>query len=334
MLVKELAQQCGFALAGIARLDPSRWEQQYREWLAHGYHGTMGYLERNLEERFDPRRLMPEARSVLVLGVPYGTYGQAPADAAHGLVSNYAWGEDYHRIIRQRLEMLIARLQEAFPGVVSRAFVDTGPVLERELAQRAGLGWIGKHTLVLNREQGSYFFLAEVFLSLDLPPDAPVTDHCGTCTACLDACPTNAFPQAGVLDASRCISYLTIEHRGLIAEEFHEAMGSWVYGCDLCQQVCPWNQKAPGSTDPAWQPRPFWREPSLIELAQMSQEQYESETQRSAMKRAKRTGLRRNAVIALGNVQRSAHDFEVQTVLQELTDDADPLVAATARQLL
>jgi len=238
---------------------------------------------------------------LIALGVPYKTHDQPGAmPSGTGRVSNYAWGEDYHVVLRDRLDTLLKAIQGEFPGAVARGFVDTGPILEREWAARAGIGWIGKHTLLINKKLGSYVFLAEILTDLDLAPDAPVTDHCGTCTACLDACPTAAFPEAGVLDASKCISYLTIEHRGDIPDEFHPALGDWIYGCDICQMVCPWNRKAPATLDPAFQPRHHWIAPKLEAVAGIDEATYVEWTRKSAMKRAKLEGLRRNVSIALG----------------------------------
>ncbi|HYE77763.1 MAG TPA: tRNA epoxyqueuosine(34) reductase QueG [bacterium] len=239
-------------------------------------------------------------------------------------------GDDYHAVVRRHLRELWKSLDEAFPGVQGRTFVDTGPVLEREVAARAGLGWIGKNTLLINRTYGSYVFLAEAITTLDLAPDLPAAAHCGTCTRCLDACPTDAFPEPHVLDSSRCISYLTIEHRGPIA--LAAGIGNLVYGCDICQQVCPWNAKAPSSIDPVFQPRPERNPIDLIALATMDDAGYAALTERSAMKRPKRTGLRRNATIALGNALRVSEDPGLRRTLEELREDPDPVVRDAARQ--
>lgn len=295
--IKSLALAAGFPLVGIATIDSgTQAGARLTEWLERGFAGSMAYLYRHTELRRNPQLVLPGARSLIALAVPYKSIDQpAEVPAGTGRVSNYAWGDDYHRVLRARLDSLLESLFNAFPGSAARGFVDTGPILEREWAARAGLGWIGKHTLLINKQLGSYVFLAEILTDLDLVPDATGTNHCGTCTACLDACPTAAFPEPGVLDASKCISYLTIEHRGDIPGEFHPALGEWIYGCDICQMVCPWNRKAPATLDPAFQPRHHWIAPSLADVATMSESTYVEWTRHSAMKRAKREGLRRNA---------------------------------------
>ena len=327
-LVKALARDGGFPLVGITPAVQSAWQAEYHRWLELGYQGEMGYLERNVDLRGDPALLVPGARSIIALGTPYKT------KESTGRISNYAWGDDYHRLIGRRLKSLWDGLLVAFPGIEGRTFVDTAPILEREVAARAGLGWIGKHTLLINKRYGSYVFLAEIITTLTLPPDLPGSAHCGSCTRCLDACPTDAFPQPGVLDASRCISYLTIEHRGPIEPALGSQLGGWVYGCDICQQVCPWNRKAPGTLELSLQPRESWESLSLVELATLGIDAYQARTTGSAMKRAKRSGLRRNAILALGAELKAGGSPSLRTTLEALLDDEDELVRVTAKQAL
>jgi epoxyqueuosine reductase len=263
----------------------------------------MEYLERNRTLREDPGELLPGARSVIVVALNYHQSAPArPHDEPRGRVAMYAWGRDYHRLMKKRLWKLVDGLRAAVAEPFeARVCVDTAPIVERELAARAGLGWIGKNTMVLNREQGSYFFLGEVFTTLALAADEPVTDHCGSCTRCLDACPTDAFPAAYEMDASRCISYLTIELREAIDEEFKPLMGDWVYGCDVCQEVCPYNREAPATIDPALKVREPAPWPRLSELRGWTESEYAERLRGSAMKRAKLGMFVRNAGIASAN---------------------------------
>ena len=265
----------------------------------------MGYLARSAERRADVRRVLPSARSVIVVAAVYNTdrpYSTECSDPSRAHVARYAWGDDYHEVIGSRLDALVAWMREQCrEPFEARAYVDTGPVLERVYARHAGIGWIGKNTCVINPRLGSWIFLGEILCSLPLPPDEPAVDQCGTCTLCLEACPTQALVAPGVLDSNRCISYLTIEHRGAIDPALVAGVGSHVYGCDICQEVCPWNATAPTSSDPAWQPRPVWDLPSLSDLVQMPDETLQSALDGSAMSRAKTTGMRRNIGIAVRN---------------------------------
>jgi epoxyqueuosine reductase len=267
----------------------------------------MAYLARSATRRSDVRRVVPTARSVIVVAVVYNTnrpYSTESNDPARAHVARYAWGDDYHEVIGSRLEALVAWMRErSAEPFDARAYVDTGPVLERVYARHAGIGWIGKNTCVINPTLGSWVFLGEVICSLDLQPDEPALDQCGTCTLCLEACPTQALLAPGVLDSNRCISYLTIEHRGVIDASLAAGIGSHVYGCDICQEVCPWNATAPLSGDPAWQPRPVWDQPRITDLVQMPDEALQSALEGSAMTRAKAAGMRRNIEIADQNLQ-------------------------------
>lgn len=299
ILVKRLAEGLGFERAGIARADRLERVPYLERWLAMGRAGTMDYLHRNHAIRCDPRNLMEGAVSVIVMAMNYHQTAPPPPDDGRprGRVAMYAWGEDYHVEVKRRLHALADAMHEQIDeAFVTRCCVDTVPIIERELAAAAGVGWIGKNTLVLHEGLGSYFFLGEIVTTLDLSPDEPATDHCGSCTRCLDACPTRAFPVPYEMDASRCISYLTIEHRSQIAPEFHEPMGDWVFGCDVCQQVCPYNRDAP--TTQMFPPRPPGPNPALDDLMNWSDDDYRSNVNGSAVSRATLDMLRRNAQIA------------------------------------
>jgi epoxyqueuosine reductase len=300
--LKAQALGLGFDLAGIATLGPAGTADAFEHWLARGLHGGMDYLQRGADLRRDTRRPEPGMRSAVVVALDYG--GHQP----DGPVARYARGDDYHRVMWDKLEELLAWVRAQRGGEVrGRAYVDTGPILERDLARRAGLGWFGKNTMLIHPALGSFFFIGSLFLDLELVPDAPFADeHCGTCTRCLEACPTHAFVSAGVLDARRCISYLTIELRGEVPEEFHAALGDHLYGCDVCQDVCPWNVKfarelAPGSPFAPRAPIGTKDARTLArELLAMSPEDYAVAFRNSAVKRAKLTGLQRNARVVLG----------------------------------
>jgi epoxyqueuosine reductase len=301
--VKQRARELGFDLCGIAPAGDLPELAFFQTWLARGYAGEMAYLDRSAGQRADVRRVVPTAQSVIVTGTIYNTavpYSTESADPARAGIARYAWGDDYHDVIGARLDTLVAWMRRENPQPFdARAYVDTGPVQERVYAQHAGLGWIGKNSCVINSEVGSWIFLAEIICSLPLEPDQPALDRCGTCTLCIEACPTGALVAPGVLDSRQCISYLTIEQRGPIPDELTGAVGSHVYGCDVCQEVCPWNQIAPTSGDPAWQQRPVWADAEVTTLAAMSDEELREAMRGSAMRRAKVAGLRRNLAVAL-----------------------------------
>ncbi len=305
-LVHALAREIGLDRIGVTRPRPSRFAAYYRDWLAGGQHGTMGYLARNRHLREQPARILAGCRSVICAAMSYRREDPPPADGRpRGVVARYARGRDYHRVLRSRLAALLERLRaEVNEPFEARVFVDTGPVFERELAAAAGIGWIGKNTLVLHERLGSYLVLGVVFTTLEMEPDAPASDHCGSCRRCLDACPTQAFPQPYQMDASRCISYLTIEHRGEIDPRFHAAIGSWVFGCDICQEVCPFNRKAPPGRDPELMAASATPYPDLLAWATLRSGAYRRLTRDSALRRATRPMLRRNAAIALKNLAR------------------------------
>jgi epoxyqueuosine reductase len=307
--IKARALALGFDACGIAPAAAHPELSFFREWLGRGYAGDMAYLHRSADRRADVRNILPGARSVIVTATVYHTdrpYSIECADRGRAQIARYAWGDDYHDVVGGRLERLLDWMRAQSPEPFdARAYVDTGPVQERVYAQHAGIGWIGKNTCVINPTLGSWTFLGVVVCSLALEADAPSLDQCGSCTLCIEACPTQAIVAPGVLDSTRCISYLTIEHRGEIPSEHHEHIGSHVYGCDVCQEVCPWNAVAPHSHDPAWQPRPAWDAVDLLTLARRSDDELAAAMRGSAMRRAKAQGLRRNVAVALSNAEAS-----------------------------
>jgi epoxyqueuosine reductase len=306
--IKHRARHLGFDLVGIAPVEPSGYADFYQRWLAQDYAGEMGYLSRPdaVAKRCDPRLIVPEARSAVVVAMSY-YQGSPPStqtshDEKRGRVARYAWGDDYHEIMWKRLDRLLEFVQsQADRPVSGRRYVDTGPILERELAVRAGLGWFGKNTMLINPRLGSWLLLGELLLDLDLEADPPfVPDHCGTCTRCIDVCPTQCILPDRTLDASRCISYLTIELKSPdIPDALRPFIGEWVFGCDVCQEVCPWNRFASATQEPAFQPRPGVPRLDLAELLTMDEETFRHRFQDSPLRRAKRQGLQRNAAVVL-----------------------------------
>ena len=305
--VKRAAAAAGFDLCGIAPAADHVELRFLREWLERGYAGEMQYLHRSAERRSDVRQVLPSARSVISLGTVYNTaapYSTDAADADRAAIARYAWGDDYHTVIEARLDALIGALRGVAGGdFEARRYVDTGPVQERVYAQYAGLGWIGKNTCLINPALGSWIFLSEIITSLDLEPDEPVFDQCGTCTLCLASCPTGALVEPGVLDSNRCLSYLTIEIKGAVPGEYRELVGAHAYGCDICQEVCPYNQlpTTAVSSDPAWQARPGLDGPRLLDLWRRTDDELRAMLKGSAMKRAGVRRLRRNLAVAIGN---------------------------------
>ena len=329
--VKRLAAQAGFDLCGISPVESFPELDRLREWLDRGYAGEMHYLQRTADKRRDVRAVLPRARSVVVLGSIYNTdrpYSNESISQSRAAIARYAWGDDYHVVIQERLERLLAALGAASgDGFEGRTYVDTGPVQERVYARYAGIGWIGKNTCVINEELGSWIFLSVVICNLHLSPDPPALDQCGTCQRCIDACPTSAIVEPYVLDATRCISYLTIEIKGAIPEDQREDIGHHAYGCDVCQEVCPWNltPSTGVSSEAAWLPRQALDGPSLLELWSASDSDLRYALKGSAMKRAGVRRLRRNLAVAIGN----SGDTAAAPLLEDLTEPTalDPLVA-------
>jgi epoxyqueuosine reductase len=322
------ATALGFDLVGITSAEPLAHGSRLRAWVAQGFAGEMGYMSRDVDKRVNPSRVLPEVRSIIVLAMNYYTSPSMPeASPGRGWISRYAWGQDYHSVLRNKLEALVAFIR-AFEGADVRArwYVDTGPILERELAWRAGLGWPGKNTTLINRRVGSWLFLGAILLDRELVYDAPATAHCGTCTRCLVACPTGALVAPGVLDARRCISYLTIELRGPIPREFRPLMGTHIFGCDICQAVCPWNRRAPVASEAAFLPRAGFAAPELIPLLSLSDDEFRARFRGSAITRAKRPGLLRNVAVALGNLR----DLRALPALEVALHDAEPVLRSHA----
>ncbi len=324
--IKAQALALGFDLVGIAPAQASPELAFFQRWLDAGYAGEMHYLARNRERRGDMQQVLPGAQSVVVCGLNYDTdypYSTTQHDPERGWVARYAWGADYHQVMQTRL----AALQEFVmtlvpPSVASKLYVDTGPVVERVCAKDAGIGWFGKNTCLLNTRLGSWFLLGELLLTVPLVYDQPVPDHCGTCTRCLDACPTQALLEPYVLDARRCIAYLTIELKGAIPDEFRVPIGQHIFGCDICQDVCPWNRKRQVTTLPELQPRTAQQHPVLAELATLTREEFQRRFRGTPFERSKRRGLLRNVCVAMGNAGHAAFI----PLLESLLDDEEALI--------
>ena len=331
--IKRKATELGFDLCGIAPAENFPELSFLRSWLDRGYAGDMSWMPRSASLRADARAVVPGARSVIVTGTLYNTVGSDPTERGEGgqtpfaEISRYAWGDDYHDVLKTRLEALLAWMRRESPEPFAGcAYVDTGPVQERVYAQYAGLGWIGKNTCLINPEVGSWLFLSEIICTLALEPDTQGLEQCGACTRCLDACPTDALVEPGVLDATRCLSYLTIELRTGIPDEHRAALGTHVYGCDICQAVCPYNQAPLQSDDAAWQPRAGLRAPRLADLWRTPDAGLRSLIKGGPMTRAKLSGLRRNLAVAIGN----SGDADARAALDEPDVDrpsaSDPMV--------
>ncbi len=333
--LKQQARLFGFELVGIAPATEADGFDRLRDWLNRGFAGTMEYMHRHGDARRHPSSILPEVRSVIMVGINYRPEALAdssprddPSGSPTGRISCYAHGSDYHHVLRDRLRRLLDWLRQERPDCLGRGVVDTAPLLERDFARRAGLGWFGKNTMLLNKRLGSYFFIGALLINLELTCDAPHTaSHCGTCTACLDACPTHAFVAPGILDARRCISYLTIEHRDDVPEELRHGLGNWLFGCDVCQEVCPWNRKAPPSTEPALQENPDLMKLDLIELLGLSEEEFRRRFRGTALLRTKRRGLLRNAALVLGNCGHAT----ALPALRRALEDPEPMVREAAR---
>jgi epoxyqueuosine reductase len=339
--IKRAAHDAGFDLCGIAPANGAKELEYFPEWIAGGYAGEMKYLEARNEQgslkRATLANVAPWARSVIVCAINYNTaqpYSTECTDETRGWISRYAWGrEDYHDAVLRRLRRIDDGLKDfvhqasgELQEVVTRSYVDTGPLVERVYAKYAGVGWIGKNTCVINQQKGSWLFLGVILTSLELHPDVPAPDRCGTCTRCIDACPTDAFIGPYRLDSNKCISYLTIEKRGEIPEELRAGMGNHLFGCDICQDVCPWNRKSPAGTAEEFIPREELVNPALDWLAEMNAEEFRSVFRASPVRRAKFAGIKRNAAIAMGN----SSDPKFVPVLDQLLRDDDESVVESA----
>jgi epoxyqueuosine reductase len=322
--VHEAAREVGFDLVGISGPTAPPELSSFAEWVSRGHAGEMAYLTKQVAKRSELSVAFPWARSVVCVGLQYDTphpYSmEAPPD--RGWISRYAWGDDYHDVMKTMLDRLVGLLRKEVGPFEARTYVDTGPLVERAWAAAAGLGAWGKNTCLLHPEHGSWFFLGEAVTDLELAPDAPRADLCGSCTACLEACPTGALPEPYVLDARRCISYLTIEKRGPLPPEGRERLGRHVFGCDICQDVCPWNRRRRRQGGPPFEPRPGAVAPDLVELAALDHGGFRERFRHSPVKRTKRRGLLRNVAVALGN----GGDRRHLPVLERLAEDEDPVV--------
>lgn len=336
VIVRRAAEEAGFELSGIAPAADAPELECFPAWIAAGHAGEMQYMEARDDQgalkRSSLLHVAPWAKSVVVCAINYNTahpYSTQVHDPSRGWISRYAWSrEDYHDSVLRRLKQVEAGLREAVPAdllasLTTRSYVDTGPIVERVYAKYAGVGWIGKNTCVINQNKGSWLFLGVILTSLELAPDLPAPDRCGTCTRCIDACPTDAILAPYKLDSNRCISYLTIEKRGAIAEDLRAGMGHHIFGCDICQDVCPWNRKAPVSSASEFEARPGLVNPALDWVAEMSAEEFREAFRGSPIRRTKRSGLRRNAAIAIGNSGRR----EFLPLLDRLAEDEDESIA-------
>jgi epoxyqueuosine reductase len=335
-LVKKATADSGFDLSGIAPVREFRELTYFSDWIAAGRAGEMKYLESTNDSgelrRASLANSFAWARSVVVCAINYNTahpYSTEFSDPTRGWISRYAWSrEDYHESVLRRVREVEAKLKEAAGDspVETRSYVDTGPVVERIYAKYAGIGWLGKNTCLINQQIGSWLFLGVIVTSLELTPDIPAADRCGTCTRCIDACPTQALIAPYDLDSNKCISYLTIEKRGTISEELREGMGQQVFGCDICQDICPWNRKAPSSEKPEFQAREGLVNPALAWLAEISEQEFRETFRGSPVKRTKRSGLRRNALIAIGN----SGERSLLPIAERGSYDPDPVISEAA----
>ncbi|MAE62069.1 MAG: tRNA epoxyqueuosine(34) reductase QueG [Planctomycetaceae bacterium] len=337
--IKQRTLELGFAACGIAPAQPTAHRRHVVDWIADGRHGDMSWLARNLNLRLDPAKFQPDARSIIcvadhISAAPAADGNRIPSDSPYGRVARYAQISDYHKVLKKRLHRLADDLRTEHPDALFRVCVDTAPVLEREHAARTALGWVGKHTLLLHPQLGSHLLLGVIVTSLDLPHDTPHTDHCGTCTRCIDACPTQCITPWSV-DAARCISYLTIEHRGPIDPQLHEAIGDHLFGCDVCQDVCPFNQGSePADLPPGYEPRAS--EFNLLTVLGWSEADRRAAFVKSAMKRAKLPQIKRNALIAAANALRDTDHKALRDRARAIATDAteDDIVRETARDVI
>ncbi len=324
--IKEKAYNLGFNLVGISPVGDYPESQYYKNWLNKGYEATMGYMSKNEEKRQDVRNLVPGARSVISCAINYNTeypYSTELNNPGKGWIARYAWGDDYHSVLKEKLnELKDFMSKNCITADQDRVYVDTGPVLERMYAKYSGIGWIGKNTCLINQEIGSWLLIGEVITTLELDYDNTAPERCGTCTKCIDSCPTDAITNPYEIDSSKCISFLTIENKGGIPPEYREPTGSNIFGCDICQDVCPWNGKPETGSDKAFLPREGFFEPDLEMLAGLDQQQFSKMFKHSPVKRSKRRGLIRNVLVAIGN---SGDKYFEDQVIKLLTDE-EPLI--------
>lgn len=330
--IKRAARELGFDWAGVAPAVQPPGYPRFLDWLESRHEAGMTYMHRHEPARSSPRYVMEGVRSIVVVAAVYGVRASdPPAPGFRVKVARYARGADYHGVLRKRLRLLLARVREQFPSCRGRVAVDTAPLLERDFARLAGMGWIGKNTMLLSRTLGGYTLLGCLLLDIDIDPDTPFSaDHCGTCRRCLDACPTNAFVEPYRLDANRCISYWTIESRGEIPEEYRDRLEDWLFGCDICQEVCPWNRKAAQATMPELAPLAEWSEPDPIELLESSPESLNDRLRGTALARTRREGLIRNALLIAGTRRLRA----AEPAIKKLLEDPDSAVRSSARWAL
>tara|TARA_R110002096_G_scaffold24760_20_gene78023 strand:+ start:4581 stop:5618 length:1038 start_codon:yes stop_codon:yes gene_type:complete len=319
--IREIAERLGFDDCRIASANEAAHAEEFRQWVADECYGDMAWMAKNVDRRTTPQNVLPGAKSTIVLAMNYLVEGKAQT---RGKFARYAWGSDYHDLIEKKLKEFNAELEAI--GGKQRYYVDTGPVLERDFASESGLGWNGKSTVQIHRQLGTWFFLADIFTTLDIAKDEPFGDHCGKCTRCIDACPTDAITEPHRVDARRCISYLTIEHRGTIPEEFRRAMGDRIYGCDDCLAACPWNRFAQQSHEAHFAAREFVTDWDLRDFLELDDEGFRQLFRKSPVKRTKRRGFLRNVCVALGNVGTP----EDLPALERAAQDPEPLIAEHA----
>ncbi len=328
--IKNKAIEIGFDLVGVSPVDKFPENQFYKEWLNKGFSGEMGYMERNSEKREDVRNILPGAKSIISCAINYNTdhpYSTELSDAIKGWISRYAWGDDYHDTVKEKLQVLMEYISSASSEeVLNKIYVDTGPVLERMYGKYAGVGWVGKNTCLINQEIGSWIFVGEIITDIELEYDIPVADRCGTCTKCIDACPTDAIIEPYVLDSRQCISYLTIELKNKIPSELRDGIQNNIYGCDICQDVCPWNKRASISESKHFRPREGLYNPDLSSLSALSPDDFRELFKGSPIKRTKRRGLLRNIMVAMGN----SGDKDFIPDIKKCLKDEEPLVRAHA----
>ncbi len=332
--IKSLFRKLGCDLVGVAPVENFPELTLFEKWLNRGFAGEMTYLHRHLEKSLEPRKILPSVRTVLVCGKNYNTrYPRSSSvknKKSRGWISRYAWGEDYHEVLKEILLKGAKELQKEYSDLKFKAYVDTGPTRDKVWAKYAGLGWFGKNSCLINQKMGSYFFIGEIFWNLPLLSDQPVASRCGTCTRCIESCPTQAIVADGVVDSRKCISYLTIELKSSIPVDMREKIGNHIFGCDICQDVCPWNRKAPASNLPSYQPRPQFYNPDLRDIYQTVRENFSRAFRKSTMKRTKKKGLLRNIAVAMGNSENASFI----SVLEELRGFNEPVVQEHAKWAL